>query len=258
MRTSAKKVIANVLWVALVTTVLAAILFPVFAKAKTGRGRNLCLSRMKQLGTATLIYAADADETLPVGPSRNGPSLLGWTDRLLPYTKNRDLYRDPLEPGAEISYGMNANFADGPKLTGLANPSHTVLYFEVASARLEDPEKGPGLPRLAPVADGAADGLLDTDDLSVGPVARYATGALANSGLDPEEVRPRHAGSSYFVLTDSSAKRFAPPLVSAGANARKSADKARSAGCSRSDLPGRDRPCAAGTSTGTRATFSIK
>src|SRR5438270_3694947 len=86
-----------------VISVLAAILFPVFAQAR-GSARNTAdLSNIRQLGTATIMYAQDYDETyVPVGswndpaitpfnhPAGPGPGLQwnGWGLRLLPYAKS--------------------------------------------------------------------------------------------------------------------------------------------------------------------------
>ncbi|RYG36434.1 prepilin-type N-terminal cleavage/methylation domain-containing protein [bacterium] len=49
-----------------IIAVLAAILFPVFAQAKEAAKKTACLSQMKQQGTATLLYAGDADDLPPM------------------------------------------------------------------------------------------------------------------------------------------------------------------------------------------------
>jgi prepilin-type N-terminal cleavage/methylation domain-containing protein len=48
-----------------IIAILAAILFPVFAQAKEAAKAAACLSNMKNLGTATNIYLADYDDTMP-------------------------------------------------------------------------------------------------------------------------------------------------------------------------------------------------
>ncbi len=45
-----------------IIAILAAILFPVFAQAKESAKRTVCLSNMKQVGTATLMYLTDYDD----------------------------------------------------------------------------------------------------------------------------------------------------------------------------------------------------
>jgi prepilin-type N-terminal cleavage/methylation domain-containing protein/prepilin-type processing-associated H-X9-DG protein len=46
-----------------IIAILAAILFPVFAKARESARKTSCLSNMKQIGLASLMYAQDYDET---------------------------------------------------------------------------------------------------------------------------------------------------------------------------------------------------
>ena len=50
-----------------IIAILAAILFPVFARARESARRSACLSNLKQLGTAFQMYAQDFDETYPSG-----------------------------------------------------------------------------------------------------------------------------------------------------------------------------------------------
>ena len=48
-----------------IIAILAAILFPVFAQAREKARQTACLSNLKQIGTAVMMYAQDYDETLP-------------------------------------------------------------------------------------------------------------------------------------------------------------------------------------------------
>ncbi|MBM3495580.1 MAG: DUF1559 domain-containing protein [Armatimonadetes bacterium] len=48
-----------------IIAILAAILFPVFARAREQARKTSCLSNMKQIGLATLMYVQDYDETFP-------------------------------------------------------------------------------------------------------------------------------------------------------------------------------------------------
>jgi prepilin-type N-terminal cleavage/methylation domain-containing protein/prepilin-type processing-associated H-X9-DG protein len=50
-----------------IIAILAAILFPVFAQAREKARSITCISNLKQLGTATAMYAQDYDETFPGG-----------------------------------------------------------------------------------------------------------------------------------------------------------------------------------------------
>jgi len=48
-----------------IIAILAAILFPVFAQAKEAAKKTSCLSNMKQMGTALLLYSNDSDDGYP-------------------------------------------------------------------------------------------------------------------------------------------------------------------------------------------------
>ncbi|HEY3414936.1 MAG TPA: DUF1559 domain-containing protein [Armatimonadota bacterium] len=50
-----------------IIAILAAILFPVFAKARNSARTTTCLSNLKQMGIAFTAYASDYDEKLPPG-----------------------------------------------------------------------------------------------------------------------------------------------------------------------------------------------
>jgi prepilin-type N-terminal cleavage/methylation domain-containing protein/prepilin-type processing-associated H-X9-DG protein len=58
-----------------VIAILAAILFPVFARARENARKITCLSNLKQLGDAYMMYVQDYDETYPLSvqsPERRG------------------------------------------------------------------------------------------------------------------------------------------------------------------------------------------
>jgi prepilin-type N-terminal cleavage/methylation domain-containing protein len=48
-----------------IIAILAAILFPVFAKAREKARQSTCLNNTKQLGLAMMQYTSDWDETMP-------------------------------------------------------------------------------------------------------------------------------------------------------------------------------------------------
>ena len=88
------------------------------ACAATKANETQCLSNMKQLGVAMMMYAQDHHETLP--PAEN------WEDALKPYLKT------PLPcPRAKLGTGYAMNKAlSKKKLEALDKPAETVLFFE--------------------------------------------------------------------------------------------------------------------------------
>jgi type II secretory pathway pseudopilin PulG len=67
-----------------IVAILAAILFPVFAQAKEKARQSVCLSNLKQLGTAAMLYVQDYDDTYPGGPGVAGDrhSNRQWESRI--------------------------------------------------------------------------------------------------------------------------------------------------------------------------------
>jgi prepilin-type N-terminal cleavage/methylation domain-containing protein/prepilin-type processing-associated H-X9-DG protein len=66
-----------------IIAILAAILFPVFAQAREKARQTSCVSNMKQLGTAMMMYVQDYDDTYPQVwyEVNNGH----WANVILPY-----------------------------------------------------------------------------------------------------------------------------------------------------------------------------
>ncbi|BDI32385.1 hypothetical protein CCAX7_44360 [Capsulimonas corticalis] len=105
-----------------IIAILAAILFPVFAKAREKARQTSCASNMKQLGLAFIQYTQDYDETMV--PRNNGPSgEFSYLDILQPYVKSGVVTQCPSNPEhnyktccqpndsnskSYVSYGANA------------------------------------------------------------------------------------------------------------------------------------------------------
>ncbi len=95
-----------------IIAILAAILFPVFAQAREQARKTVCISNMKQLGLAIVMYVQDYDETFPtvsvnggsIGTADNDakaavfPAFWQWMWQTLPYTKSRLILVCPSDP----------------------------------------------------------------------------------------------------------------------------------------------------------------
>jgi prepilin-type N-terminal cleavage/methylation domain-containing protein/prepilin-type processing-associated H-X9-DG protein len=89
-----------------IIAILAAILFPVFAKAREKARQSSCLSNLKQMGLAFLQYVQDYDERmprannapctylLPNGTVSTSTNML-WHYQISPYIKNWQIYNCP-------------------------------------------------------------------------------------------------------------------------------------------------------------------
>src|SRR5579883_2154818 len=72
-----------------IIAILAAILFPVFARAREKARQISCLSNEKQLGLAYMMYVQDYDETFVFGdPSGGKGAGSGWASSIYPYVKS--------------------------------------------------------------------------------------------------------------------------------------------------------------------------
>jgi prepilin-type N-terminal cleavage/methylation domain-containing protein/prepilin-type processing-associated H-X9-DG protein len=100
-----------------IIAILAAILFPVFAKAREKARQSSCLSNVKQIGLGILQYAQDYDEMLPFGCLYTGTDVTGyhgtvgellWYDTIKPYIKSTQIYRCPSDKSTPYGYGYPA------------------------------------------------------------------------------------------------------------------------------------------------------
>jgi prepilin-type N-terminal cleavage/methylation domain-containing protein/prepilin-type processing-associated H-X9-DG protein len=84
-----------------IIAILAAILFPVFARAREKARQTSCLSNLKQWGIGALMYAQDYDERCHpgyqyyMGQSGNTDYLAWFPYYLMPYVKNYQLAECP-------------------------------------------------------------------------------------------------------------------------------------------------------------------
>lgn len=95
-----------------IIAILAAILFPVFARARENARRASCQSNLKQMGLALTQYVQDYDEKFPCQQSNySAPVSEYWPNQLMPYMKSEQILICPSEikSGTELSYQLNAN-----------------------------------------------------------------------------------------------------------------------------------------------------
>ena len=87
-----------------IIAILAAILFPVFARTRENARRSSCQSNLKQIGLGIQQYIQDYDEKFPlaiVSTSTASPlpagETAGWADAIQPYVKSLQVYQCPSE-----------------------------------------------------------------------------------------------------------------------------------------------------------------
>jgi len=130
-----------------IIAILAAILFPVFARAREKARQSSCLNNVKQLTLGFMMYAQDYDEYIRTA-YLPGPDSQYWTWMfgIEPYVKNDHVYACPSDswavtwghksPAARLSYGMNYGYLGYGgaqyKLGEIARPSETILIADGA------------------------------------------------------------------------------------------------------------------------------
>src|SRR5882757_4911358 len=86
-----------------IIAILAAILFPVFAKVREKARQTTCTSNLKQLGLGFMQYAQDNDEKFP-GSDWYG---MKWAGHIYPYVKSTGVFHCPDDPaGTAINAGV--------------------------------------------------------------------------------------------------------------------------------------------------------
>ncbi len=187
-----------------IIAILAAILFPVFARAREKARQSTCLSNVKQLMLGVKMYISDYDETLPQAfilapswdPPGGGPAVtvggMPWPVCIHPYLKNFQILNCPsvskawdgTESGVpsdgvgvhSISYAMNMHCA------GIAEAK---VNFVAETMFLADAEGG-------------------DDDWN--PTNGEAMGLDPSAGLSFDSIPPRHNEGANVGFCDGHGK----------------------------------------------------
>ena len=99
-----------------IIAILAAILFPVFARAREKARQSSCASNLKQLGLAALMYVQDYDERYPMFYHRTASEerAYAYYDCLFPYVNNLQLWLCPSADPFSGGYRSGFLLGEGP------------------------------------------------------------------------------------------------------------------------------------------------
>lgn len=252
MRTNKAKAftLIELLVVIAIISILAAILFPVFATAREKARQTACASNMKQLGLAALQYSQDYDELYPDGLQGAGNRGNGWGGQIYPYVKSAQAYTcpDDTTPAAGgnypnvISYALNqsiglwvstcSNPMRLPLASQFTSPPVTVLFLEVKGASWNPANDAiPGKPGAfySPTGDGGTqNGNLSPqseENNGVSGTLGYATGWFAGEASHGEvtnypaalvKTDALHTDGANYALADGHVKWLRGEQVSDG------------------------------------------
>jgi prepilin-type N-terminal cleavage/methylation domain-containing protein len=155
----------EILVVAAILALLAALLWPVLSKAKMSAKDAASMNNLKQLGNAYMLYVSDNDDRIPyvgnlttIAGLRNGtfqiadfPKYAGQKsikEALVPYVRNEHIWKSPCDPGESGYVGIEsvysvagssydtfgAEFCSG-SLSQIPKPSESALLREMGPFR---------------------------------------------------------------------------------------------------------------------------
>ena len=172
-RQTAGFTLIELLVVIAIVSILAAILFPVFARARENARRTSCMSNLKQIGLGMMQYLQDYDERYPFnsqtrtalgppwtttlsGADFTSSSSIFWPQIITPYTKNLQIFYCPSGRskgnGIYGHYGANRNtMRDGSAtatpvaLAAIPSPAGVYALMDAGLYQLNTTDvKGPG------------------------------------------------------------------------------------------------------------------
>ncbi len=190
-----------------IIAILAAILFPVFARAREKARQTSCLSNIKQVQLAILMYVGDYDETFCLGNnSMADGTWIKWYALMEPYLKNTQILTCPSR--ASVTPGIGWNISGGNEAsnvdTGLYHNNGMGYHFVSPN---EDTPTGSRL-NLANIDEPAE--TINIGDLSpqyssnVGYLILYSTAAY---------IPVTHNDGANYGFVDGHAKWMAQSAV---------------------------------------------
>lgn len=118
-----------------IIALLAAILFPVFGRARENARRASCQSNLRQLGLAMIQYTQDNDERIAWQGDRGlTPS---WIDKLVPYTKSKQIFICP----SDTVKNSDHSFTLSDSLHGPYHPTISGLTLGIHLSQVKSPSR---------------------------------------------------------------------------------------------------------------------
>ncbi len=123
--------LVELLVVIAIIAILAAMVFPVFSRVREAARKTSCISNLRNLGAAAMMYTQDYDEALPawrncpVTPVNGGDACAAdggvdslWVNTLQPYVKSKQVFLCPSFVEANTANAMDQSDCDGDGTPG--------------------------------------------------------------------------------------------------------------------------------------------
>lgn len=195
-----------------IIAILAAILFPVFARARENARRASCQSNLKQIGIGLAQYVQDYDERLPVygvtaysGENPNGGSddQSSWRQKIQPYVKSTLVMQCP-------SNTNNKSQADAASTSYPAiNKSYLINSNIYASYRAVSPPSGLGI-HMSIIEESATRlAVMEGPGTESGFTGTFFDAAYASAGYGGRGFAG-HLGTMNVLYVDGHVKAMKP------------------------------------------------
>jgi len=183
-----------------IIAILAAILFPVFAKAREKARQASCTCQLKEIGLAVLMYAGDYDDRLIDHCGQTTANC--WAVSLFPYVKNAEVWRCPSYGGTDM-FGIWRDYANGPSHDFSPRLPRSYAWNLMIDNRLMAEIDKPAV--VPCVADCDGTGWMAPMHSCIGFTDFGATGACATKYA---RISPRHNEGAVLALLDGHAKWY--------------------------------------------------
>ncbi len=202
VRTKKAFTLIELLVVIAIIAILAAILFPVFARARENARRASCQSNLKQIGLGVLQYSQDYDEkmvfTYTVLP---GVGYYRWQDSIQPYTKSYQVMVCPSDSSPstdttlagvlKTSYATNS-VTQTDASTFVNSPINNSYYPALSLAQYDDPAK--------------TILIFDANAIELFKYTQADYGNTGGTGDDALRLAKRHLEGANFLWADGHVK----------------------------------------------------
>lgn len=215
-----------------IISILAAILFPVFARARENARRASCLSNLKQIGLGVMMYVQDYDEIYPRAVQKNeqpmtiagiqdvsfsGERAWLWYALVYPYVKSTQIFHCPSGPAVGTyptygNYGANRymlSYHDvAPvNMASIEAPASVYMLMDAGAyymdpARVANPSNGWYIPGTA----------------------EFATGGSVTSSYDADWKNGRHFNGINMAFADGHVKWLKSNIVAQEAKRKGNGD----------------------------------
>lgn len=186
-----------------IIAILAAILFPVFAKARDAARSTACKNNIKQLGTAWAMYAQDYDETtVPVRVAGAGSLAFRWNEIMQPYIKNTGVLVCPSNPnrgGITYTYNFSLGGPTGRALAQIPNVAQTPMFVDAYGATSQ-------LQSLVFIIPGGTGGPATIIPRWLNPSNLNIPGAVHQDHQEAYPFADIHADSANYAFADGHVK----------------------------------------------------